>query len=242
MRVTRLYLDSPLSENQTLCLDGEHLNYIANVLRLKAGTLLSVFNGQGGEYSATLTTISKRNAELHIGHFTNTSYESPLHITLAQCVSRGERMDFTLQKATELGVSRIIPVFSERCTVSLKGDRLEKRLHHWQGIIRSACEQSGRNTLPELLSATDFSPFVQQETSPHKIILDPTSPHKLDSLAMLTHITLLVGPEGGFSDREREQAYTTGFKGIQLGPRILRTETAAIACIGALQTLQGDFL
>jgi len=150
MRTSRLYLDTPLAEQQTLTIEGERLNYIANVLRLKAGTEISIFNGQGGEYKAIISSINKRSASIDLKEFYNNNIESPISITLAQGISRGERMDFTLQKATELGVNNIIPIFSQRCTVNLKGERLEKRLQHWQGVIRSACEQSGRNELPQI--------------------------------------------------------------------------------------------
>jgi len=241
MRISRLYLDTPLAEHQTISLEGEPLHYISNVLRLKKGTELSVFNGQGGEFQAILTAVNKRSSILEIGKFTDSDNESSLSITLAQGISRGERMDFTLQKATELGVNRIIPLFTERCTVSLKAERLHKRLQHWQGIIRSACEQSGRNSLPTVEAAQNFDDFLQTKTSSCQLILDPLSTHSLKSISSRpSSITILIGPEGGFSNRERELAYGNNYKGIQLGPRILRTETAAIASISAVQTLWGD--
>jgi len=242
MRTSRLYLDSPLSEQQTITLSGERVNYIANVLRLKVGAQISIFNGQGGEYLATVSTISKRNATLDIGQFIANESESPISITLAQGISRGERMDFTLQKATELGVNHIIPIFSQRCSVSLKGERLEKRMQHWQGVIQSACEQSGRNTLPLLGMAQTIDTFINDNQCPNRVLLDPTSTKGLRSISSApSAITILIGPEGGFSEQEREQAYAKGFQGIQLGSRVLRTETAAIAAISAIQTLWGDF-
>jgi len=242
MRVSRLYLDTPLVTDQTIMISGEPLNYLANVLRLKTGAKLSVFNGQGGEYQATINELSKREAQLTIGDFQSNDSESPLAITLVQGVSRGERMDFTLQKATELGVQRIIPLFTERCTVNLKGERLEKRIKHWQGTIRSACEQSGRNTLPQLETTQTLNTFLEQEHDPCRILLDPESTQTLNSISPTDDaITILIGPEGGFSDKERQQAYNKGYQGIQLGPRILRTETAALATISSIQTLWGDF-
>ena len=243
MRISRLYIDTPLAANQTISINGEPLNYLANVLRLKAGAMLSVFNGQGGEFQASITELSKRQATILLGGFQDNDSESPLEITLVQGISRGERMDFTLQKATELGVKRIIPLFTERCTVNLKGERLDKRIKHWQGTVRSACEQSGRNTIPQIEPAQHFDDFIQsKEQSEHNcVLLDPESTHSLTSITTSpTTLSLLVGPEGGFSSRERELAYTNGYQGVQLGPRILRTETAAIAAISAIQVLWGD--
>lgn len=242
MRTSRLFLDTNLFEQQTIVLEGERFNYIANVLRLKVGAEISIFNGQGGEYFASISSIQKRNATLNIGQFLDKESESPISITLAQGISRGERMDFTLQKATELGVNHIIPIFSERCSVSLKGPRLEKRIQHWQGVIQSACEQSGRNIIPSLGIAQTIDTFINDSDSPNQLLLDPTSTKGLHSIASTpSDITILIGPEGGFSDQERERAYAKGFQGIQLGSRILRTETAAIAAISAIQTLWGDF-
>jgi len=242
MRISRLFLDTPLAEQKTLNLEGERLNYLANVLRLKVGTALTIFNGQGGEYAATISEINKRSANIEIGQFSETNLESPLNITLAQGISRGERMDFTLQKATELGVNRIIPLFTERCTVNLKAERLKKRLQHWQGVVQSACEQSGRNQIPFIESAQDFATFLEQKTDQYQILLDPVSSQTLNSISTApSSITILIGPEGGFSNKEREQAYAKNYQGIQLGPRILRTETAAIATISAIQALWGDF-
>jgi len=241
MRISRLYIDAPLTEHQVIVLSGERHNYIANVLRLKSNAQLSIFNGQGGEYHATITRISKREAELTLGSFLNNDSESPLAITLVQGISRGERMDFTLQKATELGVTRIIPIFTERCTVNLKGERLEKRIKHWQGIVRSACEQSGRNQLPKIEAAQSLDDFIKNDNSGHCFLLDPESEESLSSItAAPDEITLLIGPEGGFSSRERELAYSNNYQGIQLGPRVLRTETAAITAISAMQVLWGD--
>ena len=243
MRISRLYIDTPLAANQTISINGEPFNYLANVLRLKTGATLSIFNGQGGEFCATISKLGKREAQLDIGDFENNTSESPLEITLVQGISRGERMDFTLQKATELGVTQIVPLFTERCTVNLKADRLEKRIKHWQGTVRSACEQSGRNSIPQIESAQYFDDYIQIKNKPKHsyLLLDPESPQSLTSITVPpTAITLLIGPEGGFSSRERELAFTNGYQGVQLGPRILRTETAAIAAISAMQILWGD--
>jgi len=242
MRVSRLYLDTVLTQGQTVSIDGERLNYIANVLRLKTGTTVSVFNGKGGEYDAHIVSINKRSAELEIGEFSNKDIESSLSIVLAQGISRGERMDFTLQKATELGVTRIVPLFSERCTVNLKGERLDKRVRHWQGTVRSACEQSGRNLVPKIDTPISLAEFLNCDTEPCRILLDPESTQSLASISPIpSAVTILIGPEGGFSDTERRLAYAKHYQGVQLGPRVLRTETAALAAISAIQTLWGDF-
>lgn len=243
MRVSRLYIDIPLAANQIISISGEPLNYLANVLRLKVGAEVSIFNGQGGEFAATISELSKREAQLLLGDFQDNNNESPLEITLVQGISRGERMDFTLQKATELGITRIIPLFTERCTVNLKGERLEKRIKHWQGIVRSACEQSGRNSIPQMEPAQYFDEFIQNSNQPEHsyLLLDPESTQSLTAITTApTAVTLLIGTEGGFSSRERKLAYANAYQGVQLGPRILRTETAAIAAISAMQVLWGD--
>ncbi|MCK4743526.1 MAG: 16S rRNA (uracil(1498)-N(3))-methyltransferase [Sulfuriflexus sp.] len=243
MRISRLYIDMPLAANQSISISGEPLNYLANVLRLKVGAEVSIFNGKGGEFAATISELSKREAQLLLGDFQDNNNESSLDITLVQGISRGERMDFTLQKATELGVTKIIPLFTEHCTVSLKGERLEKRIKHWQGTVRSACEQSGRNKIPQIEPAQYFDTFIQNShQSEHScLLLDPKSTCSLTTITTTpTAVTLLIGPEGGFSSRERELAYANSYQGVQLGPRILRTETAAIAAISAMQILWGD--
>lgn len=241
MRISRLFLATPLQTGDTVSLEGDQLNYVARVLRLKAGTALTVFNGQGGEYSAQLESVSKRDAQLTIGAFSERSCESPLDLTLVQGISRGERMDYTLQKATELGITRIVPVFTQRSSVSLEGERLEKRQQHWQGVVRSACEQSGRNYVPAVETALNLTDYLQQEVSGTKLLLDPLatdSLHGITAPRQRTH--LLIGPEGGLDAQERALAHARGYTGIRLGPRVLRTETAAVACIAAMQTLWGD--
>jgi len=242
MRISRLFIDAPLHSGSQVELDAEQLNYVLRVLRLKPGYELIVFNGEGGEYSAEVTELHKRAGILSINAFHDIDIESSLSITLIQGVSRGERMDLTLQKATELGVDRIQPVFSEHCTVNLDGKRLEKRHSHWQGVVRSACEQSGRNKLPQLELAVSLNDYLNSATNNLCLLLDPLAETSLKNLPVPdSNIQLLVGPEGGFSEQERQNAYKNGYQGIQLGPRVLRTETAAIAAISAIQVLWGDF-
>lgn len=241
MRISRLFLDTPLQTGDSISLEGDVLNYVARVLRLKPGTAITVFNGQGGEYSAQLESVSKRSASLVIGEHNDRDCESPLNLTLVQGISRGERMDYTLQKATELGVTHIVPVFTQRSTVSLAGERLEKRQQHWQGVVRSACEQSGRNHVPAVDAAVELSDYLQRDIAGTKLLLDPLATNGLNSISAPANNTyLLIGPEGGLNDQERAQAHAQGYTGVQLGPRVLRTETAAVACIASMQVLWGD--
>jgi 16S rRNA (uracil1498-N3)-methyltransferase len=241
MRISRLFLDSPLQTGDTVSLQGEQVNYIARVLRLKPDVELTVFNGQGGEYSARLESVSKRSASLTIGAFSDRDCESPLNLTLIQGVSRGERMDYTLQKATELGITHIVPVFTQRSMVSLDGERLEKRQQHWQGVVRSACEQCGRNRVPVIETALPLSEYLGQNVIGTKLLLDPLANDSLHAMSAPDNNTLLlIGPEGGLDDQERALARAQGYTGIRLGPRVLRTETAAVASIAAIQALWGD--
>ena len=241
MRISRLFLDTPLQTGNTVSLEDEQFNYVARVLRLKKGTQLTVFNGQGGEYPAQLESVGKRSAELIIGEFNDRDCESPLKLTLIQGISRGERMDYTLQKATELGITHIIPVFTQRSMVSLDAERLQKRQQHWQGVVRSACEQCGRNIVPTVGDALNLSEYLNQEIVGTKLLLAPLAENSLQSITKPDDSThLLIGPEGGLNDDEQTLAINKGYKGIRLGPRVLRTETAAVSCISAMQILWGD--
>ena len=175
MRISRLFIDSTLKSGDTISLEGEPFNYVARVLRLKPGAELSVFNGQGGEYSAQLVSVSKRSAELIVGAFDALDRESPLDLTLVQGISRGERMDYTIQKATELGISRIVPVFTQRSMVTLTGERMEKRLHHWQGVVRSACERCGRNHVHVVEAHLPLPDYLERENVCNKLLLNPSA-------------------------------------------------------------------
>lgn len=242
MRISRICLQQDLCDNAVINLTGDYFNYLARVLRLKAGAKLIIFNGLGGEYPAELISIDKRNATIQLSAIKHHEVESPLDITLVQGISRGDRMDTTLQKATELGVSNIIPVFTQRSTVSLKAERLDKKLSHWQGVIRSACEQCGRNQLPNLHTPQPIADYLQDNKPTLGIVLAPDVGNDFGTLTKPTaEIHLLIGPEGGLSQREYETCYQHGFRGIEIGPRVLRTETAALAAISAMQTLWGDF-
>ncbi|MDQ7016855.1 MAG: 16S rRNA (uracil(1498)-N(3))-methyltransferase [Gammaproteobacteria bacterium] len=242
MRIPRIYTDSPLSLQQELPLSPQASRHIAAVLRLQVEDEINLFNGQGGQYSAKISRIGK-TVKVKTVRFENQGCESPLQIHLAQAISKGDRMDYTLQKSVELGVSSIQPLFSRRSVVKLKGSRLEKRQQHWQEVIISACEQCGRNRLPELKQALNLEQWVQHcqasQSHPH-LILDPIANEKLSQCAQHQQQTLLVGPEGGLSKEEIQLAQLHQFKGISMGPRILRTETAALVALTILQARWGD--
>lgn len=240
----RIYITTPLTINSEIMIDGSAGNHISRVLRLKPGENVTLFNGEGGEYSATLTAIERKTAHAHIDNFDPREYESPLQITLIQGISRGERMDYTLQKSVELGVNRIIPLSTERCNVKFDEKRAAKRQQHWQGVVISACEQCGRNRIPEImpvLSLHHWLTTLEDNSNELRLLLNPRATRTLRQLNPVTkELSLLIGPEGGLSEREIETAIQSGFQGIQLGPRILRTETAGVAALAALQSHWGD--
>jgi len=202
---------------------------------------LVVFNGDGRDYSASLLNPSRGDALVEVGNAGDLEPEPPLELHLAIGVSKGERMDFALQKSIELGATAVTPVFTRRSVVRLPADRLEKRMMHWRGVIQSACEQSGRRRLPDLHDAMDLDIWLRQPR-PCPILLDHRASMTLRELPPPPgKVTLLVGPEGGLEERERSVALSSGFNAVRLGPRILRTETAPLAALAAIQMLWGDF-
>jgi len=240
--MSRIYVNTAIAIHSEISIEGSAANHIGRVLRLKPGDEITLFNGNGGEYSATLSTIERQTVRAQVKAFNPRESESPLQITLAQGISRGERMDYTLQKSVELGVNRIIPLTTERCGVKLDEKRAAKRLLHWQGILISACEQCGRNRVPEILPITSLSHWLGEDRgNTLQLVLHHRATHSLRQLAPPTgEIALLIGPEGGLSENEIENASQRGFQGIQFGPRVLRTETASVAALAALQTHWGD--
>ncbi len=243
MRCTRLYLDTPLTPGANLELDERSAHHVSRVLRMKPGSRVQLFDGHGTEVRAELINVEKRRVSVHIESRLDRSMESPLQVVLGQGISKGERMDFTLQKSVELGAQTIVPLWTEHSQVQLDAQRLAKRMAHWQGVIISACEQCGRNLLPSLMEPMRVADWVQG-LAPEDLglLLDPEQPTSLAQLAAPAgRIQLLVGPEGGLSAQEQQQARAAGFVGIGLGPRILRTETAALAALAGLQALWGDF-
>lgn len=236
----RLFTPVDLPPGAEIQLPDHAARHLA-VLRLSGGDAITLFDGQGGEFTAELTRVSPKAARARVLSKLPLERESPLPILLAQCISSGDRMDTTLQKSTELGVSRIVPVASERSVVKLSGDRAEKRVAHWRNVVIAACEQCGRNRIPEVLAITHISDFLGSAAwSGLRLLLAPDGGRKLAQLARPDEVTLLVGPEGGLTAREHRDAERSGFIPVRFGPRVLRTETAPLAVIAAMQTLWGD--
>ena len=247
MRLTRVYVDTPLMSGRRVVLAGSAAGHITRVLRLRVGESVSAFNGQGGEFAASIEQVHGSQVTLAIGEHTDSERESPVAITLAQGVSRGERMDLVVQKATELGVAQITPLLTTRSVVRLDDAQAQKKAQHWRAIAVSACEQCGRNRVPHIAAPAQLRAWLQslRETPPapqsQRLLLSPGADTDLRDLAApLTAITVLIGPEGGLSDEERAAASDAGFTGVRLGPRILRTESAAIAALALLQGQFGD--
>ncbi len=216
--------------------------HVARVLRLVAGDALVLFDGAGQEAAATIAEIRGSSVHVNVTVPAVVDRESPLSLTLVQGVSRGERMDLVMQKATELGVARLIPVMTERSVVKLDAAQAAKRLQHWQGVVAAACEQSGRAWLPEVLPPQPLLKWLAQpaKEGEQRFLLHPGSSTRARDLPALRSATLLIGPEGGLAPQEREAALLAGFQDLSLGPRILRTETAALAALAALQAVAGD--
>ncbi|TAK60804.1 16S rRNA (uracil(1498)-N(3))-methyltransferase [Methylobacter sp.] len=241
MRISRLYTPMPLATGKLIELDDDNGHYVRTVLRLKKDNQLILFNGQGGEYQCTVAEASRKTVLINVGQWDDRTVESPLQVTLGLGISRGDRMDLTVQKAVELGVNRITPLLTERCVVQFKGEKKPQRLLHWQKIVQHAAEQSGRTQLPAL-SEIETLPIWVDSQQGLKVFLDPYAETALTELKPETmKVTLLTGPEGGFSDQERDAAKASGFIPVRLGARILRTETASLAALAAVQLLWGDF-
>jgi len=243
MRQVRSFLDQPLTVGQRLALPEAASNHLVRVLRLGLGDPCVLFNGDGHDYDARLTGLQKRGAEVEVLARRAIENESPLRLTLAQGIARGEKMDWILQKATELGVAVVAPVVTDRTEVKLEGERSDKKQAHWRGVCAAACEQSGRARLPELLPAQSLAQFAAGDRNPVRLVLDPAASLSLSQLALgpESAATLAVGPEGGFSERDLAALRAAGYQGIRLGPRILRTETAGVAVLAALNALFGDW-
>ncbi|MDP5187312.1 MAG: 16S rRNA (uracil(1498)-N(3))-methyltransferase [Alishewanella sp.] len=240
MRIPRIYTPQTLSVNQTLWLDDDAANHVSRVLRMQTGQAIQLFNGDGFNYNSNIVDVSKKQVQLQVVAQQANPVESPLSIHLGQGISRGDRMDFAIQKAVELGVTEITPLFTERCGVKLDGERLAKRNEQWQKIAISACEQSGRSVVPRVHQAISLAQWLAQQTKELKLTLDPRASATIKTLCPAQTIRLVIGPEGGFTDAEVIATAQAQFTGIQLGPRILRTETAALTAISALQLQFGD--
>ena len=243
MRIPRVHVDQTLMPGITVVLPEQAGEHLTRVLRLERGGALILFNGDGREYDATLASLARRAVSAEITAVRTIERESPLPLTLAQAIARGEKMDWILQKATELGVARIVPVVTERTEVKLDDERAERRMLHWTQVIAGACEQCGRTRLPQLDPPQRLDRWIAglSDDAALKLALLPEGDTSLRTLPELTHgAVLCVGPEGGLSDKDVAMLRHGGFAGLRLGPRILRTETAGIAALAALQALHGD--
>lgn len=220
-------------------------HHAVRVLRLKVGAAVVLFNGDGAEYAAVITQAGRERLALEITGRSAVDRESPLAVTLAQAVSSGERMDYTVQKAVELGVAVIRPLTAERSVVRLAGERAAKRVEHWRAVVAASCEQCGRNRLPEVAPLQVFDAFLAGQALREGALRLMLSPHSAQNLRSIDRpagpVVLLAGPEGGFSPQEAGAAEHAGFLPVRLGPRVLRTETAAVAALAAMQAWWGDF-
>lgn len=240
--MSRFYVSVDLFPGRVLELPEGVVRHL-NVLRLRPGGEIVLFNGNGRAYPARLAVLEKRRAQAEILREENTGCEPPLRIVLVQAVSGGERMDFTLQKSVELGVAEIRPVISSRSVVRLSGERAEKRVARWQEVVVAACEQCGRNTVPQVLPLLPYRDALETLPEGLRLLMSLNRARSLKSFPPVSQsMVLMAGPEGGWTNEEEEQAFAAGFEAFRLGPRVLRTETAALAAIAAAQTLWGDFV
>lgn len=243
MRTPRVFHSSSLKGKERVALDAGAAKHLSTVLRLKPGAPLMLFDGSGFEFRAAIAEVDKKHVWVTLSGMHGPAVESPLQVTLAQGVSRGERMDYTVQKAVELGVAGIVPVLTERSVVKLDKDGGAKKREHWQGVAVGACEQSGRVRVPEVAPPLPLANFLAAlPEAGLKLLLDPLGGATANDLPQPTDgkVLLLVGPEGGLSENERNLAARVGFTGLKLGPRILRTETAALVALSLLQSQWGD--
>jgi 16S rRNA (uracil1498-N3)-methyltransferase len=240
-RTPRVFVHAPLAPGQRLALEDEAASHLGRVLRVREGAAVTLFDGSGPEFDGEVLSATRRSVELAVGARRELSRESQLELVLLQGLCRNERMDWVVRKATELGVSAIRPVLAARSVVKLDPKRVAGRIEHWRAIAISACEQCGRNLLPDILPPLPVRSTLAAHQGAAGVLLDPEAPGGVESLAPPKGaLCLLVGPEGGLDERERESARTAGYAGIRLGPRILRTETAALTGLTLLQARFGD--
>jgi 16S rRNA (uracil1498-N3)-methyltransferase len=239
----RFYCAIPLAAQRSIDLPEAAAHHALRVLRLKPGDAVTLFNGEGGEYPGRIADAG-RKVRVELAAWRDIERESPLEVTLAQALPAGDRMDWVVQKAVELGVARIVPLAAARCVVKLAGERAERRAGHWQSVAVSACEQCGRNRVPEIAPVLDLRHWLALQPANNegrRLLLDPQAGLRLREVPARGGVTLLVGPEGGLTEDEEAAARAAGFQGVALGPRILRTETAGPAALAALAALHGDF-
>ena len=240
----RFYNPENLTIGATVRLSDNAATHATRVLRLEISDCMMLFNGDGNDYTSAITSIKKNEVLVIVKTFVKITNESPLNITLLQGISSGDRMDYTIQKAVELGVTAIVPIITTRSVVKLSNERAEKRQAHWQSVAHAACEQSGRAFIPTVFAPVQLSAWMASNPQGNvtRVLLNPIGAIRLADLAKPTgNIALLIGAEGGLSQAEIDTALSQGFKSVVLGARILRTETAALTAIAAMQTLWGDF-
>lgn len=240
VRIHRVYTDLALAPGDAISLQGKQAHYLGRVLRVATGQTVVLFNGDGRDYACEVGGAGKNSLNLDILSRLPAKPESPLHITVVQAISRGERMDQTLQKCTELGAAAFQPLWSERVEIRLQGEKLEKRQQHWHGVVISACEQSGRAVVPEVRPAMSLTDWARKPSVGKRLVLAPGAEPGLSAITIPDRVELVVGPEGGFSATEIGLITSSGAWATGLGPRILRTETAAPAAVAILQALGGD--
>lgn len=241
MRIPRIYHPEPLASGSSIMLSDEAANHVGRVLRMSAGQHLHLFDGSNQVFPAEIAQVDKKSVLVTLGDGVVEDVESPLDLHLGQVISRGEKMEFTIQKSIELGVSTITPLFSERCGVKLDGERLAKKIQQWQKIAIAACEQCGRNRIPLIREAMPLDVWCKEEDGSLKLNLHPRASQSINTLPLpVEKVRLLIGPEGGLSADEIAMTATVGFTDILLGPRVLRTETTALTAITALQVRFGD--
>ena len=242
MRLTRVHVPGPLAASSRQTIEGDAANHITRVLRLRPGDPLTLFDGHGCEYAARIEEFRRDAVIVAVGDREAADRESPLALTLAQGVSRGERMDWVVQKATELGITRIVPVLTERTVVKLDSEQSERKRRHWQGIAVAACEQSARNRVPDIAAPLGLQDFLRDaDAASTRLLLSPTGTQRVNDLkAPERRIIVLIGPEGGLAEAEQRAAIGAGFIAVRMGPRVLRTETAAVAALTLLQHHFGD--
>lgn len=243
MRKNRLYINDSLETGLSIDLDKQRSHYLLNVLRLKEQDSVIVFNGTGNQAQAQITNTGKQRVALEIVRDTERQTQSQLYLHLIQGLSRGDRMDFTVQKAVELGISEITPIYTEHSNIKLDAKRTERKVTHWQKVAISACEQCGQNYLPKINYPTRLGDILTSDNATlTRVVMDVHAAETINSITLHDQaVTFLAGPEGGLSDSEIQLLNSRGYTSIKLGPRVLRTETAAIALISAAQTLWGDF-
>lgn len=246
MTAPRFYSPVRLSADSSIDLSENAARHACRVLRLRAGDDLTLFDGAGGEYAARIAAVARERVSVEVLQWCDVECEAPIQLTLVQAMQAGEKMDMTMQKAVELGVARIVPVASRRSVVRLDGERAQRRLEHWRGVVASACEQCGRNRVPEVAALGGLDRWLGAPAGRGvlRLMLVPGAAQTLNDLAIPapgSEVELLIGAEGGLAPEEVALAAAAGYQGVRLGPRILRTETAGLAALAAIQCLWGDF-